>query len=159
MIRENWALAFTIALVAVLTVATGPLGPFSISPATSESLGSGSANLSVESVPTSATLTAGTYTDVYYLDVPPAGVAIGDVRGSPLLTMSLTIEELGYSRSSVFVLSTTMVGEHSFEISRDSLELSNLTADQLDGTLQMVLRDGDGERVLVDRNVTVVVVE
>jgi hypothetical protein len=147
--------AVTIGVIFLVTLATGPLGPLSIPEGGLEDPGTGAATVSVESAPASATLTAGDYTDVHYLEAPPVVLSVSDVRASPLLTMSLDLDELGYSHSSTFLLSSGMSGPKSFQISRSSLDSDRIAADTYNGTLRIVLRDDSGKRTVLDRNVTV----
>jgi hypothetical protein len=119
-------------------------------------LGSGSASVSVVSAPGNATLDSGRQGgDVYYLNVPNSEVQISQLRGNPLLTYSIAIDELGYSRSSVTGLAPVDEGRASLSLSQDTLSAGRLEQDQYDATLRIVLRGDGEEQVLYDQPVTV----
>lgn len=146
----------TAAVVAALTLATGPtLGVLDVPDPSPEGLGSGSATVTIQSTPERATLEAGQYTDVHYLDVPQTTATVAEVTGSPILTLSLDVPELGFSRSSVYVLTPDMSGEHAFAVEEASIDSARVENETYDGTLQVVLRDGSGRTDLVEEPVTV----
>ena len=119
-------------------------------------LGSGSASVSVVSAPENATLDPGRQGgDVYYLNVPDSDVQISQLRGNPLLTYSIDIDQLGYSRSSVTGLATVGEGRASLSLSQDTLTAGQLEQDQYNATLRIVLRGNGEEQVLYDQPVTV----
>lgn len=152
---NDGALVFAVGLVLALTLVTGPLGPLSVPDAGPDVLATGGATVSVESVPDGATLTPGTYTDVHYLEIPEVVLHVTDVRGSPLVSTSLSIQQLGYSRSSAFVLDEGMEGRRAFTIERSTVESSRVENETYHGRLRVVLRADSGSQTLVDRNVTV----
>lgn len=148
-----------VGVILLVTLATGPFGPLSVPEGGLQDPGTGAATVSIESAPATATLTAGDYTDVHYLEAPPVVLSVSDVRASPLLTMSLDLDELGYSHSSTFLLSSGMSGPKSFQVSRSSLESGQISNETYSGTLRIVLRDDSGKRTILERNLTVEVRE
>jgi hypothetical protein len=77
------------------------------------------------------------------------------LRGNPLLTYTVDIDGLGYSRSSVTGLASLGTGTASLSLSADTLEGERLAEDRYDGQLRLVFRGDGEERVLYDRTVTV----
>lgn len=150
-----------LAAVAVVlgALATGPaVGLVNVPEAGPGELGTGQADLAVRFVPEQATLTPGTYTDVHRLDVPAVEAELRSVSGTPAVTASLDLDELGFSRSSVFALDGS-TGDRSFRISRTSIESHRIQNDSYAGRLRLVLRDSQGTTVLVDEPIRVVVRE
>jgi hypothetical protein len=151
-----------LAAVAILlgAAATGPVvGLVDVPDPGPDELGTGQADLEIRSVPERATLSSGTYTDVHRLDVPPIRARLDSVSGTPAVTASLDVDELGFSRSSVFALDGGSTGDRSFRISRTSIESHRVQNDSYRGRLRLVLRDSRGSTVLVDEAIRIVVTE
>lgn len=151
------AVAVIGATIILVTLATGPIGLLSIEPADSgfEGIGSGNATVTVLSTPDEVTIReSGTGQDVYYLEVPPARVEVSDLNGNPLLTYSLSIEEMGYTVDSLNPLGELGEGTHEITIDRRAFEAHEIDRDQYQGTLELVLR-GDAETVEFTQNVTI----
>ena len=103
-----------LATVAILlgAAATGPaVGLLQVPDAAPAALGTGLADLELRSVPGGATLTPGTYTDVHRLVVPAIQARLGAVSGTPTVTASIDVDDLGFSRSSVFSLQGGATGD------------------------------------------------
>ena len=151
-----------LAAVAILlgAVATGPaVGLLQVPDAGPAELGTGHADLELSSVPEAATLSPGTYTDVHRLVVPEIRADLRSVSGTPTVTASVDVDDLGFSRSSVFALEGGSAGDHSFAISPTTIDSARVQNDSYPGRLRLVLRDGRGSTVLVDESIRVVVTE
>ena len=146
-----------VGVILLVTAASGtPLWTVPAQGSGQSPLGSGSASVSLVSAPETATLDPGRQGgDLYYLNVPDATVEIAQLRGNPTLTYSLSIDGLGYSRSSVTGLATVGEGDASLSLAQDTLREGRLTQDQYEGRLRLVLRGDGGEQVLSNRTVTV----
>ena len=146
-----------IGVILLVTAASGtPLWTVPAQGSGQAPLGSGSASVSVVSAPENATLDPGRQGgDVYYLNVPDSEVQISQLRGNPLLTYTIDIDGLGYSRSSVTGLAPVGEGAASLSLSQDTLNAGRLEQDQYDATLRIVLRGDGEEQVLYDQPVTV----
>lgn len=152
------------AVIVLLALTTGPhVGLYSV-PAggmggNGPALGSGSADVTVLEAPERAELEAGEYGDVHYLSVPPVSVRTANVTGAPLLTASIGVDDLGFSRSSVFTLQPG--DRQTREITTDRVALENETIERstYDAHLQLVVRDDEGKRTVYDEPIVVEVVE
>jgi hypothetical protein len=146
------------AAIAVLAVATGPVVGFVQVPDPGPAdLGTGHADVEIRSLPDRASLSAGTYTDVHELAVPPIHANLGTVTGAPTVTASIRIPELGFGRSSVFSLGGVSAGERSFTISPTTIESDRIHEESYRGRLRLVLRERSGETVLADRRIRITV--
>jgi len=153
---DRSVVALAAAVILALTLASSPVfGIVTIPDDSPQRLGSGSATITIQSTPEEVTLEGGHYTDVHYLRVPEMSATVEDVSGSPVLTLSLAIRDIGYSRSSVYVLSEEMDGTHGFAIQEDSIDSAKLRNDSYRGRLQVVLRDESGRTELVNEPVAV----
>jgi hypothetical protein len=150
------AVLTVVGLVVVVTAATAT--PLWTVPEENDlpPLGEGTASVSVVSTPDRATLDAGRQGgDVYYLDVTQTTVQVSQLQGNPILTYSIDIDRLGYSRSSVTSLAESGEGETRLSIARDAIDGANLDRDQYQGRLRLVLRGDGGEETLFTENITV----
>lgn len=149
----------TAAIVVVLALATGPLVGVLAVPkgglGGGATPGSGSADVAVVSAPDGAVLEAGEYGELHYLTVPATTVSVSNVSGAPLLTASLDIDEIGWSRSSVFRLSPSNDGTRTYRLEGGSVESADLDRGSYDGRLRFVLRDDDGRTVIYDEPIVV----
>lgn len=138
--------------------ATGPaVGLLDVPDPAPAALGTGDASVEVVSVPETARLEAGTYTDVHELLVPPVVADVSALSGAPTLTASVDLPRLGFTRSSVYILRST--GRQTVRVRPTTFDAERIRNDSYPGRLRVVLRDGAGERVLVDRPIRVEVVE
>jgi hypothetical protein len=158
--RYRSLVSLVAAVIVLVSLLTGPsLGLIAVPSDEPTELGTGSATLAVESMPDSATLRADSYTDVHRLDVSPPVLSVSDVDGSPLITVSITVDRLDFSQGSVYTLEPGMDGHHSFPIRRTSIDSAEIDAEAYAGRVRVVLRDESGRTVLAERNVTVEVTE
>jgi hypothetical protein len=143
------------ACIAVLTLATGPVGLLEI-PESSGVLtndpGTGNATVEVVSEPETVTLREGEQ-DVWVLEAPSARVNVSNIRGNPLLDYAVSVEGTGYSISSATPLGTQEPGQ--VEVGIDPGQLDPESAQNATGaTLTLILR-GDIDRTLFERRVEV----
>lgn len=158
--RTDRVAAFgTAATIVLLVLATGPqVGLLSIPEeglAGGPAPGSGSATVSVIDAPDRAELAAGRYGDVHYLSVPPTTVRTSNVTGAPLLTASIEVEALGFSRSSVYTLQPEGPATRTVSIERAALEAATVDEATYDGRLRLVVRDDSGSETIYDEPVAV----
>jgi hypothetical protein len=148
--------------ILALTLATGPVGVIQIQTPFEQMAapGSGNASVTVESAPDSATI-RGTSTgqNLRYLEVPPASISIASLDGNPTLTYSITIDELGHASNELYYLERVGEGRTQLAIDRASFEAGRITNESYRGTLRITLRTENGERMLLNRTVTVEVEE
>jgi hypothetical protein len=156
----HWSVYAVIALIVGVTLASGPLvGAVDLTherPEEAFSPGSGSANVTVLSLPERATLTKGKYgAGSYYLEVPDATVRIDSLSGQPMVVYTLRIRELGYTRSTTHFLEAGMEGSQPLNIERGTLSPDRIAKNVYAGELLVEVRDDAGERIIETRNVTV----
>ena len=150
------AVLSVVGLVVVVTAATAT--PLWTVPAENDlpPLGDGTASVSVASTPDRATLDAGRQGgNVYYLEVPETEIQVSQLQGNPILTYSIDIDTLGYSRGSVTSLAEIGEGETRVSMARDAIDGESLDRDRYPGRLQLVLRGDGGEETLFTKNITV----
>ena len=156
--RSRAAVYATVAVIVLVTVASGPLvGAVTVPEGgvSGPDPGTGAATVSVVSVPDRATLEPGEYdTDVSYLEVPDAVVDVSAVTGTPVLTYSLSVPELK-SRSSVFFLKPGAEGRMELSMDRLSFDPDTVDREQYTGRLRLVMRGADGEQTLYERPIVV----
>ena len=150
------------AVVLLVTVSTGPLGPLDVSTQRfgGEAPGTGNVTVTSVSIAGQPTLEPGRQGgDVYYLRVPDAEVEIPDLTGNPSLTYSLDIEAFAYSRSSVHFLGPAGPGTRGISLARDTFEADRIDRDAYPARLELVLRGNDTERTVYNETTTVEVLE
>jgi hypothetical protein len=154
-----------VALVCVTAVVSGPLVPqvdltasVSSDTQTDETLGNGSASLTVDSLPAGATLTPGRFdSEAYYLQTPQIEVTAESITGRPILVCHLDIPALGYSTNRLAFLNESATGPHVFEFETGPFGAEQLDAESYRGELSVFLRANGKKEVVASRNVTVVV--
>jgi len=145
-----------------VTLLSGPLVPgvTLASEPDSVALESGNVTVSAVEMPDSVTLEAGSYGAAsYYLDAPPAHVQFSNLSGRPTLVYELTIEELGYSRTTNHFLDDSTGDAYELTLASDTFTDGKIERKQYNGTVTISKRDGAGHSVVATRNVTISVVE
>lgn len=138
--------------------ATGPaVGLVAVPDPAPAALGTGDATVEVVSAPDTASLEAGTYSDVYELAVPAVVVQVSAVSGTPTLTASVDLPRLGFSRSSVYAVRST--GRRAIPVRPTTLDAARIRNDSYAGRLRVVLRGDAGETILVERAIRIEVEE
>jgi hypothetical protein len=159
--RSKGVVYGTVAITLLVVVASGPLVAgidFTRDRASGSAPapGIGSAELSIASVPTVATLDRGAYgARSYYLRVPDATVGVESVAGQPLLVYTIRLPELGYAHGSVYALDSTTPGRLTLSLEPDALDPARVDRRAYEGTLAVLLRSGEDERVLYREPITV----
>lgn len=150
-----------VAIVVLVTAATGPLGPLAIPEEQStQSLGEGNATVVVQSVPDRIPLERGRYgNDEYHLRVPDAEVTVSNLTGNPILNYNLAISELGTSQSSLHFLGEAGEGQMRVGMRERTLAAPEIEQDSYEARLKLVLRANDTERVLYNETATIEVEE
>jgi hypothetical protein len=145
--------------VLVVTLVSGPIVgavDFTQEPqACSAPVGTGTATVSVDSLPDSATISRGEFgSGVYYLQVPDGSAAIRNVTGQPTLSYTISIPELGRTAGPVLFLCADQSIRQPLSIERRTIEADDLTADTYEATLTLLLR-GDEETLVREKSITV----
>ncbi|MFB6297922.1 MAG: hypothetical protein ABEH56_05320 [Salinirussus sp.] len=150
----------TVAVVLVVTLATGPIGPIEV-PAADRGIegdlpGTGNATVTVISTPETLRLVRGVSgTDVYYLRAPPTVLSVESVQGRPILTYKIDIDGLGYQQNVARFLNASREGRVRFEVNRGGpLEAGQVEAGRYDGRIRLILR-GEQQRTVYETRVSV----
>lgn len=147
-----------LSVVLLVSVVSGPLvSGVDLSPREYAAVGSGSATVTVESVPSNATLVA-TGNDTYRLEVPNATVTVDSLTGNPVLVYRIQIREIGLTRITTHFLNESRTGREELHLDPVATDLDDRSAEQFRGELRLILR-GDDERLLYEGPVTVEVTE
>ena len=158
--RERAVFVATVGILLSVTVISGPLVGVSLTSSETFDPGSGTIEASVTETPDTATLERGDHgSGVYYLRASPVEVEIASVTGQPSLTYELFVTELGHTKSSITFLDSDATGTVNLEFDASTLEADRVDANSYAGVLRVIANDDDGERLLVERNVTVEVEE
>ncbi|MDS0222156.1 hypothetical protein NDI54_12430 [Haloarcula sp. S1AR25-5A] len=145
-----------------VTLLSGPLVPGVTLAAEPEpvALESGNATVSAVEIPERVTLQAGSYGAAsYYLNAPAVHVKFSNLAGQPTLVYELTIEELGYSRTTNHFLDESAGNAYELTLASDTFTDAEIQREQYNGTVTVSKRDGAGHSVVATRNVTIAVVE
>lgn len=122
-------------------------------------LGQGTATVSVVSAPERATIEPGRQGGgVYYLRVPDAEVEVTQLRGNPLVTYSIKIDEMGKARSTAHALGSAGNGRTELSIEPMTVDADELDRQRYEGRLRLVVR-GDEETVVYSEPITIEVEE
>lgn len=156
---EGLAVYSVMAAIVVLALATGPfVGLLSVPEGgfgSQGAPGSGTANVTVVSTPERATLEAGQYGDVYYLTVPESVVAVSNVTGAPYLTLSVDVDDIWISRTTIHSLTPGQSGDYRVSVGRASLEDIAPDTQTLPGRLRISIHDRRGTTVIADEPIEV----
>lgn len=163
--------ATTLAVIAVVALLSGPVGPLDLTtepgcgeaPGEQSFPGTGNASVTPVSVPDRATISKSSFgAAVWRLKLPPATVNASDVSGRPTVSYRIGIPELGRTVGTTAVLSRCTTGEQRLALDRSTFEPDRIDADRYDATIYLVYRGTsngtDVEETLVAKNITVEVV-
>ena len=149
--------AGTAAVILLVTVATAT--PFVSVPAGgfgADSPGEGTAMVTVVSAPDHVRLDPGRQGGgVYYLRVPDATIEVERLHGNPILSYSVSIDELGYKRSAVHLLGRAGEGRLSLSLADDTIDGDRLEHDTYEAQVELVVRGSEGERTVYAGNASV----
>jgi hypothetical protein len=151
---------FATGLIVAVTLLSGPLvgGVDFTHDRTDETVGIGTGSASVTSVslPGTVQFQQGRYgSGGYYVRVPDATVEFERIRGRPILSYKLEVEEMGYSRETSHFLSSDTPERLALSIEKDTLDPEEVEATEYSGRLRVSVRANGTDRVLASRNVTV----
>ncbi|NHX39088.1 MULTISPECIES: hypothetical protein [Haloarcula] len=150
------------AIILGVTLLSGPLVPGVTLASEPESVALESGNVTVSTVemPDEVTIEKGSYGAAsYYLNVPPVRIQFANLTGRPTLVYKLTIEELGYTRTTNHFLDDSTGDTYDLTLASDTFTDGEIERKQYNGTMTVSKRDGAGHGVVATRNVTVAVVE
>ncbi|MHC3380096.1 hypothetical protein [Haloarcula sp. H-GB5] len=151
-----------IAIILGVTLLSGPLFPGVTLATEPEPVALETGNVTVSAVELSedVTLEKGSYGAAsYYLDTPPVRVQFANRTGRPTLVYELTIEELGYTRTTNHFLDDSTGDTYDLTLASDTFTDGEIERKQYNGTVTVSKRDGSGHGVVATRNVTISVVE
>lgn len=161
--RVQPAVAATVALVVVVTLASGPLvGLVDLTAAATwspEDFGEGRAAVGDVTLPDRVVIERGDFgAGTYYLRVPSATVELREVVGRPILSYEVSVESLGYTRSAINVVSSDDVGNYELTLEEIAFGPEQLDGERYAGELTVDVRYGGRLHVLATKNVTIEVV-
>ncbi|EMA12704.1 hypothetical protein [Haloarcula marismortui] len=160
--RARAVITSVIAIILGVTLLSGPLVPGVTLASEPEPVALETGNVTVAAVemPEQVTLEAGSYGAAsYYLDAPPAHVKFSNLTGRPTLVYKLTIEELGYTRTTNHFLDDSAGDTYDLTLASDTFTDGEIEHEQYTGTVIVSKRDGAGHGVVATRNITISVVE
>ena len=151
-----------VVVVAATAVAFGPLvAGVSLATEPQPALNDdGSLTIDSATLPDEATIEPASYGAAnYYLTVPSSSVTFGSVTGQPTLVYTLRIRALGLQRSTTHFLDSSVGPQFEATMTTGTLNDDEFARERFDGELSLAVRNSSGQRTLVQRNVTVRVVE
>ncbi|WP_129115100.1 hypothetical protein [Halegenticoccus tardaugens] len=153
MLDYGWALAtFTVAFVAIVSIAAGPLfGSVGLAAESDAPPGSGTAAVDVRSVPeTDVALERGRFgAETYHLAAPDAVVAVDGVRGNPTIRYAIDVPGLWFSDVRTYEARDADGRELRMNFRPAEINPSRVTEDRYEGTLAIWLHERDDEYTLV----------
>lgn len=148
-----------VACLVCLGVVTSGVVDYGSSPSSpSPTRGSGTADVTVESVPASeVTLTRGMFdSGTYHLDAPPAYVTADRVDGNPVVKFALDVPALGLIDATFYELHGRAGDTVALSFSKNELSPKRVTDDEYDATLSVWLQEEGGRfTTLYQRQITV----
>ena len=160
--RTRAVITSVIAIILGVTLLSGPLVPGVTLASEPEPVALETGNVTVAAVemPEQVTLEAGSYGAAsFYLNAPPARVHFSNLRGRPTLVYELTIEDLGYTRTTNHFLDESTGDAYELTLASDTFTDEEIERERYNGTVTVSKRDDAGHGVVATRNVTISVVE
>lgn len=148
----------TVALLVVVTLASGPLFDAVDLVRSEEQFapGTGDATVTVVDVPDSALIVKGRYGEGnYFLRSRAATVDIEAIERQPMLIYKVRVPDLGYVRSTVYFLDGERTGRQRITLEEGVVDPESLDRDSYPGELLLLVRSGDGDRAVHRGNITV----
>jgi len=147
----------TVAVIVGLTLVSGPPIGVEFTRESDDLSGLGTGNVSVDRVeaPGTAELAAESGSGAYYLEVPDAVINVTGISGRPIVAYRLEIRALGYARATSHFLDESRVGPVRLSVERDTLSPESVETERYDGTLSIVARYNETERVLYRDSIAV----
>lgn len=158
--RIQPVVAVTVAIILLTTLLSGPaISAVDLTASGSfdgSDLGDGRVTVGEVTVPESAAIERGEFgSGAYYLRVPSATVDLEEVRGRPILSYQVSVDGLGFTRSSVHVLSPSDEGIYELTIDEATFGESEIENESYTGELSITARYDDTEEDVASRNVTI----
>lgn len=153
---DRAVVAATVAVVIGVTVVSGPLVGVSLTDERSFAPGSGATNVTVETVPDTASLTRANYgSGPYTLRLDPARVRVSAVSGQPTIAYELAVDGLNHSRTSVTFLDDGYEGRYDLTFSPSTISPERVDRERYSGTVRVYVYDERSDRLLVERDVSI----
>jgi len=156
--RSRVLAAVSVSVILTVTVLSGPaVGVVDLTHPRVDTAGLGQGNATVDAVeaPATARFDRGFQSGSYHLEVPDARLRVVSVTGRPTVSYTLSVPAMGYSRTTTHFLDADDTDWVVVSLSRDTLAEDRVDGAAYDGTLSVVLRYNDTERVLYEEPVTV----
>jgi len=162
--RVQPAIVLTVAVIVLTTIVSGPalsLVDLTASGTLSGTdLGEGSVTVGSVTLPDTVTFERGDFgAGSYYLTVPAATVELDDVVGRPILSYEVTVHDLGFTRSTIEIISAESEGTMELTLDEAAFGEHQIRNQSYAGRLRVDVRYGGQEHVLASKNVTIEVVE
>ena len=160
--RTRAVITSVIAIILGVTLLSGPLVPGVKLASEPEpvALETGNVTVSAVEMPEEVTLEKGSYGAAsYYLNAPPVRIQFSNRTGRPTLVYELTIDELGYTRTTNHFLDDSTGDTYELTLASDTFTDAEIERERYNGTVTVSKRDGSGQGVVATRNVTISVVE
>lgn len=153
---DRAVVAVTVAVLIGVTVASGPLVGLSLTDERSFAPGSGTANVTVGTVPETATLTRANYgSGPYTLRLDSARIRVSAVSGQPTVAYELAVDGLNHTRTSVTFLDESYEGRYDLAFAPSTISPDRVDGERYDGTVRVYVYDERSDRLLVERDITV----
>lgn len=156
--RSRVLAAVSVVVIVGVTLASGPaVGLVDLTRPRFDAAAVGQGNATVDGVdpPRTGRFDRALQSESYYLQVPDARIRVTSIEGRPTVSYKLSIPALGYSRGTTHFLGPGDTGWVALSLARDTLPDSRVTESSYEGTVSLVLRYNDTERVLYDGPVAV----
>lgn len=158
--RYHPAVVATVAIILLTTAVSGPaISAVDLTASDSFSgagLGDGGVTAGDVDLPETMTIERGEFgSGSYYLRVPPATVDLQAVEGRPIVSYQVSVEELGFTRSSVHVVSAGDTGQYELTLEEVAFGQDEIHNESYAGELTVIARYDDAEHVLASHNVTI----
>lgn len=150
-----------VGIIVGLTLASGPLvGAVDLTsergPEITDQFGNGSADVTVEPLPESLTISQGRYgSQQFYLRVPDVRANVSNVVGQPFLRYDVSIDEMGYSASTTAFLSPSVEGVTVLSMDAPPFDEGDVQQDRYDATITILVHSDGTDRIVERTNVTV----
>ncbi|MFB6188412.1 MAG: hypothetical protein ABEI57_00875 [Halapricum sp.] len=148
-----------VGVILLVTLVSGPLvGVVDLTHAQrcTAPVGSGSASVTVDSLPDRATISKGKFgSEAYYLQVPDGAVRLSNVTGQPLLSYDISIPEMGLTTGPTLFLCAGQARRQTLSIRQRTIDQNELDANSYNATLTVSLRADGNETVVREKPIVV----
>lgn len=156
--ETSYLVAFSTALILIgVPLASGPLTGLSLTtepqPEFNPSTGSFDATV-IETHDTVIVKQARYGANVSHIHASPVKIHISNITGQPSVTYKLLFNDIGYSTSTVWFLDQSMEGRYNLEFAQKTVTPDRFDKNIHHGKLEIVVRDGTGEWILAETDIT-----